>query len=78
VEYEFESDWKQLGPLASGVLRSVIEKRLKQAELMEAKPQTNASRLSPAQRVYSAQLDLPFFVAAQPVHSRQARELSHM
>jgi hypothetical protein len=55
-----------------------MEKRLKQAELMEAKPQTNASQLSPAQRVYSAQLDLPFLIAPQPVNSRQARELSHM
>jgi hypothetical protein len=55
-----------------------MEKRLKQAELMEAKPQTNASQLSPAQRDCSAQLDLPFFFAAQPVNSRQARELSHM
>jgi hypothetical protein len=36
VKHEYASEWKQVGQLASGVLRSVAEKRMKQAEFITA------------------------------------------
>ncbi len=36
MKHECDPNWKQLGSVASGVLRSVAEKRMKQAEFLEA------------------------------------------
>jgi hypothetical protein len=36
VKHEYDPGWKQLGSLANGVLRSVAEKRIKQAEFLAA------------------------------------------
>lgn len=75
MDHEFESEWRQLGPLANSVLRSVMEKRMKQAEMTEAKPQAKSSVLHPAQREFRAQLDLPLFPAVlQPVVADRGQE----
>jgi hypothetical protein len=48
VKHEYASDWKQVGNLADGILRSVVEKRMKQAEFMAAeKGPFEAARNSP-------------------------------
>jgi hypothetical protein len=70
-EYEPEAGWKQLGPLANSVLRSVMEKRKAQAEMMRAAPAGPKSALPPAQRDTHAQLDLQLFPPA--IHLAQAR-----
>ena len=57
-EFELESEWKQIGSVADGVLRSVVEKR-KQAELM-MKLQSSA-KFSPVYGACHAQFDLPLF-----------------
>jgi hypothetical protein len=53
-EFELESEWKQIGSVADGILRSVMEKR-KQAELM-MKLQS-----SPVYGACHAQFNLPLF-----------------
>jgi hypothetical protein len=73
-EFEFESEWKQVGSLANSVLRSVMEKR-RQAELLQAISHSPAI-VPPAPGEFRAQLDLPLFssVALAAVN----RELSHL
>ncbi len=62
MKHEYESDWKQLGSLANGVLRSVEEKRRKQAEFFETV--SAAPQHPPADG--KAQLDLPLFRNGRP------------
>lgn len=48
MKHEYASDWKQVGSLADSILRSVVEKRMKQAEFMAAeKGPFEAARNSP-------------------------------
>ena len=76
MDQEFESEWKQVGSLANGVLRSVMEKRKKQVEMMAAASlarsdvhrvdgQQHAAKVHPAHGEFRSQPDLPLFVAAQ-------------
>jgi hypothetical protein len=57
VKHESQSNWKQLGSLANGVLRTIEEKRQKQAEFLAA--DNTALQSPPAER--RIQLDLPLF-----------------
>jgi len=64
VEHEYPADWKQLGDLASGILRSVAEKRMKQAEFMAVEADDFQGKLHPPRAQSRVQLDLPLFPQA--------------
>ena len=74
-EYELETGWKQLGPLANSVLRTVMEKRMRQAEMTTASPSPRVEAAPhPARREFRAQLDLPLFShAVQVLQARQGQ-----
>jgi len=72
VEHEYPSDWKQLGDLASGILRSVAEKRMKQAEFMGVEAHRFDAELHPPRAQNRIQLDLPLFQQAAPVAESRA------
>lgn len=75
MDHEFESQWKQLGSLANGVLRSVMEKRMK-AEMMEAAPvPRRPANVHPAHGDFRSQLELPLFSPALQAVAATAREL---
>jgi hypothetical protein len=63
-EYESPSDWKQLGSLANGILRSVAEKRMKQAEFMAEEAHSFQAGLHSPRAQTLSQLDLPLFPQA--------------
>lgn len=78
MDHEFESQWKQLGSLANGVLRSVMEKRMK-AEMMEAAPvPSRLANVPPAHGVSRTQLELPLFSPAMQAVTATGRELHRM
>jgi hypothetical protein len=66
VEHEYESDWKQLGSLANGILRSVAEKRMKQAEFMAEEAECFHADMHPPRAESRIQLDLPLYPQAAP------------
>jgi hypothetical protein len=55
-----ESDWKPFGSLANSVLRSVEEKRMKQAEFLTARQGPYEAALPDARGDARLQLALPF------------------
>ncbi len=61
MKHEFKSDWKQLGSLATGVLRSVAEKRMKQAEFLAAEKGAFEAALQSPHAESRIQLDLPLY-----------------
>jgi hypothetical protein len=65
MKHECEPDWKQLGTLANGVLRSVMEKRMKQAEFLSAEKGPFEAPRNNSQAEARIQLALPF--AAEPM-----------
>lgn len=65
MEHEYPSDWKQLGSLANGILRSVAEKRMKQAEFMAPETLKGAALHTPRAE-NRIQLDLPLFREVAP------------
>ncbi len=66
MEHEYPADWKQFGDLANGILRSVAEKRMKQAEFMGAETGGLDAALHPPRAQNRIQLDLPLFQQAAP------------
>jgi len=66
VKHEYDPGWKQLGSLANGVLRSVAEKRMKQAEFLAAEMGLEAPAQSP-QAESRLQLVLPLPPVAAPL-----------
>jgi hypothetical protein len=75
VEHEYPSDWKQLGDLANGILRSVAEKRMKQAEFMAMEADGFNAELHPPRAQSRIQLDLPLFREAAPLAELRAGRL---
>lgn len=74
MEHEYPSDWKQLGDLANGILRSVAEKRMKQAEFMAVEAHGFDAGLHSPRAQSRIQLDLPLFQqAAQLAELRAGR-----
>lgn len=67
VEHESESNWQQLGSLASGVLRMAAEKRMKQAEFMVAEKGAFETPLQPSQADSRIQFVLPLTPPAKPL-----------
>ena len=72
MEHEYPSDWKQLGDLANGILRSVAEKRMKQSEFMAVEAQGFDAELHPPRAQNRIQLDLPLFQQAAPMAELRA------
>jgi hypothetical protein len=66
VEQEYPADWKQLGDLANGILRSVAEKRTKQAEFMAMEADDFNAELHSPRAQSRIQLDLPLFPQTAP------------
>ena len=66
MKHEYDPGWKQLGSLANGVLRSVAEKRMKQAEFLAAEMGLEAPARSP-QAESRLQLVLPLPPVAAPL-----------
>ncbi len=66
MEHEYPSDWKQLGNLANGILRSVAEKRMKQAEFMAAEMDNLDANMHSPRAQTRIQLDLPLIPPAAP------------
>ncbi len=64
MEHEYPADWKQFGDLANGILRSVAEKRMKQAEFMGAEAGGLDAALHSPRAQNRVQLDLPLFQQA--------------
>jgi hypothetical protein len=64
VEHEYPADWKQLGDLASSILRSVAEKRMKQAEFMALEADDFQGELHSPRAQSRVQLDLPLLPQA--------------
>lgn len=67
MEHEYPSDWKQLGDLANGILRSVAEKRMKQSEFMASETQGFDAELHSPRAQNRIQLDLPLFPQPAPM-----------
>ena len=63
-----ESDWTQLGDLASGILRMAAERREKLGNLKAAVARDHADALQPASGGIWVQLDLPFPKAPSRPH----------
>lgn len=72
MEHEYPSDWKQLGDVASGILRSVMEKRMKQAEFTAAETQGFDAELHSPRAQNRIQLDLPLFPQPAPMAELRA------
>lgn len=72
MEQEYPSDWKQLGDLANGILRSVAEKRMKQAEFMAVEAHGFDAELHPPRAQGRIQLDLPLYPQAAPMAESRA------
>ena len=72
-----ESNWTQLGDLASGILRMAAEKREKLGVLKAAVARDHADALQPASGGIWVQLDLPLPIAPPRPHRepRAARAL---
>jgi hypothetical protein len=66
VKHEYDPGWKQLGSLANGVLRTVAEKRMKQAEFLTAEMGPLDTPASP-QAEPRPQLVLPLPPVAAPL-----------
>jgi len=66
VEHEYPSDWKQLGNLANGILRSVAEKRMKQAEFIAAEMDNFDANTHSPRAETRIQLDLPLIPQTAP------------
>ena len=66
MEHEYPTDWKQLGDLANGILRSVTEKRMKQTEFMAVEAHGFDAELHSPRAQSRVQLDLPLFPHAAP------------
>ncbi len=64
---EQESEWKQLGSLASSVLRMAAEKRMKQTEFMAVENERGKAPKPSTQSDERVQLPLPFFQPTQPM-----------
>ena len=74
MKHKYASDWKQLGSLADGILRSVTERRMKQAEFMAAEKGPFEAALHSPHADPSMQLVLPFSaLEALPVQSSASR-----
>ena len=74
MEHEYPSDWKQFGDLANGILRSVAEKRMKQAEFRAAETQTFDAELHSPRAQNHIQQDL-FFPQSAPMAELRAGRL---
>lgn len=72
MEQEYPPDWKQLGDLANGILRSVAEKRMKQAEFMAAETDGFHAKLHSPRAQSHIQQDLPLFPQSAPVAELRA------
>ena len=72
MEQEYPADWKQLGDLANGILRSVAEKRMKQAEFMAVEAHGFEAELHSPRAQSRIQLDLPLFQQAAPMAELRA------
>ena len=66
MEHEYPADWKQLGDLANGILRSVAEKRMKQAEFMAPGPMASTPRCTPRVHKIAFSLICRFSAQAAP------------
>jgi hypothetical protein len=75
VKHECDPGWKQLGTLADGILRSVMEKRMKQAEFLAAEKGPYEAPLNHPQAEPRAQLVLPFPSDAAPSAYSGARRI---
>ncbi|WP_125461543.1 MULTISPECIES: hypothetical protein [Rhodomicrobium] len=67
MEHEYPSDWKQLGNLANGILRSVAEKRMKQAEFMATESLNFDAALHSPRAENRIQPELPLFREIAPL-----------
>lgn len=72
MEHEYPTDWKQLGSLANGILRSVAEKRMKQAEFMAAETRGFDAELHSPRAQNRTQLDLPLLPQSAPMAELRA------
>jgi hypothetical protein len=72
VEHEYPANWKQLGDLASSILRSVEEKRMKQAEFMAVEAHRFDAELHSPRAQSRIQLDLPLFPQTAPMAESRA------
>ena len=64
MEHEYPTDWKQLGDLANGILRSVAEKRMKQTEFMAVEAHGFDAELHSPRAQSRVQPELPLFPQA--------------
>lgn len=62
-----ESDWKHLGSLASGILRLVEEKRIKQAEFIASEKGPFEAALPSPQGDDRIQFALPLALLGEPL-----------
>lgn len=60
MKHECDPGWKQLGTLADGILRSVVEKRMKHAEFLAAEKGRYEAPLNHPQAEPRVQPALPF------------------
>jgi hypothetical protein len=70
-----ESNWTQLGDLASGILRMAAERREKLGELKAAVARDHADALQPASGGIWVQLDLPLPIVAPSRPHREQRAI---
>ena len=63
-----ESNWKPVGDLASGILRSAMERREKLTEWKAAVARDHADALQPPTGAISVQLELPLTAPASRTH----------
>jgi len=75
VKHECDPNWRQLGTLANGVLRSVVEKRMKQAEFLTAEKGLYEAPLGTPQDEPRIQLVLPFAPDAAPGVASSVRRM---
>lgn len=74
-----ESNWTQLGDLASGILRMAAERREKREELKAAVARDHASALQPSDGGIWVQLDLPLpMTPPRPPREHRAARASRL
>jgi hypothetical protein len=74
-----ESNWTQLGDLASGILRMAAERREKREDLKAAVARDHASALQPLDGGIWVQLDLPLPPASpRPPREHRAARVSRL
>jgi hypothetical protein len=72
VEHEYPANWKQLGDLANGILRSIAEKRMKQAEFLASEADDFHAELHSPRAQSCVQPELPLFQQAAPLAELRA------